>query len=64
MDKVKPRGIVCGTWWALVRGPKHPPCVFSHRQDAIDNMDYDEYVVRIKVGPASARHLAKKVTRR
>lgn len=44
--------LVPGTWWALVRSPRSLPVLFSDRQAARENLDFDEYEVRVHVTPA------------
>ena len=53
MKPAKNQGMVSGRWWALLRGPSSLPVLFSSRQDAIENRDTDEYLVEVRVSPAS-----------
>lgn len=53
-NKSKNLGMVAGSFWALLRGPASLPVLFSSKQDAIDNRDTDEYLVEVRVRPASA----------
>lgn len=46
--------MVPGVFWGLLRKPDGMPCLFGSRQDAEDNRDYDEYLVEVRVHPASA----------
>lgn len=57
--KAPNNGMVPGVWYALLRKPGSLPCLFSSRQDAIDNMDTDEYFVKVHVRPASLRDLLR-----
>ena len=40
-----------GCWWALVRGPNKLPVLFATKQQAIENRDPDESLVRVMVTP-------------
>ena len=57
--KAKNRGMVSGSWWALLRKPDALPVLFSSRSDAKDNRDYDEYLVQVLVRPVLARDLLR-----
>ncbi len=48
----KPRGMIAGQWWALLRGPASLPCLFASRRDAKENRDSDEYLVQVTVSPS------------
>ena len=51
------QGMVEGRWFALLRTPDGLPVLFSSRQDATENLDYDEYLVEVYVRPARLRDL-------
>lgn len=44
--------LVTKTWWALVRGPRELPVIFATRDQARENREDDEYLVRVKVEEA------------
>jgi hypothetical protein len=52
----KAPGIVPGIWWALVRGPKELPVLFESYQDACENQDEDEYIVKVRVTRSLPKH--------
>lgn len=57
--KAKNQGMVSGRFWALLRRPDALPVLFSSKQDAVENLDYDEYLVEVRVHPASAMALLR-----
>jgi hypothetical protein len=56
---VKNLGMVPGSFWALLRKPDALPVLFGSRQDAVENLDYDEYLVEVRVHPASTMALLR-----
>jgi hypothetical protein len=58
---MKSKGLVGGRWYALLRGPDKLPVLFACRDDAVENMDTDEYLVPVWVYAtlASDRRLAR-----
>ncbi len=59
MKKAKSLGMVAGRFWGLLRGPDRLPVLFSYPQDALSNMDTDEYLVEVSVRPAHRSVLLK-----
>ncbi len=57
--KAKSLGMVAGRFWGLLRGPDRLPVLFSYPQDALSNMDTDEYLVEVAVRPAHRSVLLK-----
>jgi len=43
------QGVTRARWWALLNHRKDLPVLFARKQDAIDNRDPDEYLVRVEV---------------
>lgn len=52
----KAAGIAPGIWWALLRGPKALPVLFDSYNDACENQDSDEYIVRVRVTRSLYKH--------
>ena len=53
------RGMRLGTWWALLNSPVDLPVLFSRRQDAVENREPDEYMVRVIVMAYHAKDRVK-----
>lgn len=49
----KSQGMVAGEWFALLRTPDGLPVVFASKTDAEDNLDFDEYLVKVHIRPCS-----------
>lgn len=48
-ENPQPGTIEAGEWWALVRGPRKLPVVFSTFRDARENADPDEHIVKVRI---------------
>lgn len=49
MSQIQKRGLKRNRWWALVRNRRALPVLFASKQQALDNQDPDEYLVRVEV---------------